>query len=133
MEKKSRKEWSRVLQAASMTRRVIAELRRKSLERRETLDTVIEPEIQRMDALERASMRLVVEDPQRWQTISELYQDLADSLREEALDLEEEITVQEALVEALLEDLRELESPLEGSDFAGPELEADAWRMSKAS
>jgi predicted Zn-dependent protease len=101
--------YNKGLQALSMTQRVIDELERQSRRSRESLDRVLEPEIERLDALQRASERLLPGDPERWQPLAELYSELGDVLREQAAELEEEVSIQSALIEALREDLWELQ------------------------
>jgi hypothetical protein len=98
------------LQALCMTQRVIDELKRQNRRSRESLDVVLEPEIERLDALQRASERLVAEEPERWQPLADLYGELGDLLRTQATELEEEISIHDALIEALEEDLWDLEA-----------------------
>jgi hypothetical protein len=108
-------------QALCMTQRVIAELERQSRQCRESLDGVLAPEIERLDALQRASERLMLEEPERWQRLADLYGEIGDLLRGQATELEEEISIHEALIGALKEDLWELESAAFGSGAIRPE------------
>jgi DNA repair exonuclease SbcCD ATPase subunit len=93
-----------------MTQRVIVELERQNRKNRDSLEGVLEPEIERLDALQRASERLLTEDPERWQPLAALYAELGDLLRAQATELEEEISIHESLIEALKEDLCELDA-----------------------
>ena len=103
------------IQAVSMTQRVITELERHNRQSRDNLEAVLEPEIERLDALQRASERLLIDEPSRWQPLAELYGELGDRLRAQAIELEEEISVHSALIAALKEDLTELQSLALGS------------------
>lgn len=112
--------FSKGFQAVCMTQRVISELERQNRRSRESLDGVLEPEIDRLDALQRASERLLPEDPERWQPLSTLYGELGDLLRVQATELEEEIVLHQDLIEALKEDLLELEAVAFGPRRRGP-------------
>ena len=103
------------IHAVSMTQRVITELERQNRKSRDNLEVVLEPEIERLDALQRASERLLLDEPARWQPLAELYAELGDRLRAQAIELEEEISVHAALIEALKEDLTDLQTLALGS------------------
>ena len=103
------------IQAVSMTQRVITELERQNRQSRDNLEAILEPEIERLDALQRASERLLIDEPARWQPLAELYGELGDRLRAQAIELEEEISVHTALISALKEDLCELQGLALGS------------------
>jgi hypothetical protein len=106
---------SQGFQALCMTQRVIDELERQSLRCRNSLEAVLEPEIERFDTLQRASERLLIEEPERWRPVAELYGELGDLLRAEAGELEAEISIHQALIGALREDLGDLESVAYGT------------------
>jgi predicted PilT family ATPase len=98
------------LQAVCMTQRVIDELEQQIRRSRESLEGVLEPEIERLDALQRASERLLPEDPERWQGLAALYGELGDLLRAQATEVEAEMVTNTELIAALREDLLELQA-----------------------